>query len=144
MEQGRRAACHAIGLNPGAAFDLVPIGIYSVPELASVGLTEAQVKEKYGGVLVGRADFKHVARAHIAGHQSGMLKLIAGPDGGKLLGVHIVGEGATDLIHVGEMALLNGNDASIFHENILNFPTLGEAYRIAALNLRNQVLAKAK
>lgn len=144
MEQGRRAVCHAIGINPGAPFDLVPIGIYAVPELASVGLTEAQVRERHGGALVGRADFKHVARAHIAGHQSGMLKLITGPDGGKLLGVHIVGEGATDLIHVGEMALLNGNDASIFHENILNFPTLGEAYRIAALNLRNQVLATVK
>jgi len=142
MEQGRRAVCHALGLAPGAPFDLVPIGIYAVPELASVGLTEAQVKERHGGVLVGRADFRTVARAHIAGHQSGMLKLLTGPEGGKLLGVHIVGEGATDLIHVGEMALLNGNDASIFHENILNFPTLGEAYRIAALNLHNQAVAR--
>lgn len=139
MEQGRRAACHALGLDPGNAFELVPIGIYAVPELASVGLTEAQVREKHGGAVVGRADFSEVARAHIAGHQNGLLKLVTGPDGGRLLGAHIVGEGATDLIHVGEMALLNGNDISVFLENVLNFPTLGEAYRIAALNLTNQL-----
>lgn len=144
MEQGRRAVCHALGISPGSPFELVPIGIYAVPELASVGLTEAQVRERHGGVLVGRADFREVARAHIAGHQNGMLKLVTGPDGGRLLGVHIVGEGATDLVHVGEMALLNGNDVSIFHENILNFPTLGEAYRIAALNLRNQLRANPR
>jgi NAD(P) transhydrogenase len=144
MEQGRRAMCHALGLDVGAAFDVVPIGIYAVPELASVGLTEAQVRERHGGALVGRADFSEVARAHIAGHQGGMLKLNTGPDGGKILGVHIVAEGATDLVHVGEMALINGNDVSMFLENILNFPTLGEAYRIAALNLHNQLVAKRR
>ena len=120
----------------------MPIGIYSVPELASVGLTEAQVIERYGGATVGRADFGEVARAHIAGHQSGMLKLVSGPAGDKLLGVQIVGQGATDLVHVGEMALINENDVSVFLENILNFPTYGEAYRIAALNLCNQVTAQ--
>jgi len=142
MEQGRRAVCHALGLPMGGPFELVPIGIYSVPEMASVGLTEAQVRERHGDAIVGRADFREVARAHIAGHRNGMLKLVTGPSGGRLLGVHIVGEGATDLIHVGEMALLNNNDFSVFHENILNFPTLGEAYRIAALNLRNQLMAR--
>jgi NAD(P) transhydrogenase len=143
MEQGRRAICHALGRNPGSAFAVVPIGIYAVPEIASVGLTEAQVREKHGGVLVGRCDFAEVARAHIAGDSSGMLKLLTGPDGGRLLGAHVVGEGATDLIHVAEMAILNGNDVSVFLENIFNFPTLGEAYRIAALNLRNQIATYA-
>jgi NAD(P) transhydrogenase len=139
MEQGRRAVCHALGKHPGAPFEVVPIGIYSVPELASIGLTEAQVCERFGGALVGRADFSEVARAHIAGQQKGLLKLVTGPQGGPLLGVHIVGEGATDLVHVGEMAMLNGNDVTVFLENILNFPTFGEAYRIAALNLHNQL-----
>ena len=143
MEQGRRAVCHALGRDPGSAFAIVPTGIYAVPEIASVGLTEAQVREKHGGVLVGRCDFSEVARAHIAGNHSGMLKLLTAPDGGRLLGVHAVGEGVTDLIHVGEMAILNGNDVSIFLENVFNFPTLGEAYRIAALNLRNQVATYA-
>lgn len=142
MEQGRRAVCHALGLDPGPRFEMVPIGIYSVPEIACIGLTEAQVRERYGGVLVGRADLREVARAHIAGHQSGMLKLLTAPDGGRILGVHIVCEGATDLVHVGELAMINGNDVSVFLENILNFPTLGEAYRIAALNLRNQLVGK--
>ncbi len=142
MEQGRRAMCAALGLDLGRAWDVVPIGIYSVPELASVGQTEAQVREKLGGAVVGRADFGEVARAHIAGHQNGMLKIVTGPEGGKILGVHIVAEGATDLVHVGEMAILNGNDISVFLGNILNFPTLGEAYRIAALNLHNQLVAK--
>ncbi|MGH8019586.1 MAG: Si-specific NAD(P)(+) transhydrogenase [Opitutaceae bacterium] len=143
MEQGRRAVCHAFGIDPGHPFELVPVGIYAVPELASVGLTEAQVREKFGGARVGRADFGEVARAHIGGRQSGLLKLVTGPEGGRLLGVHIVGEGATDLVHVGEMALLNGNDVSIFLENVLNFPTFGEAYRIAALNLTNQLAVPA-
>lgn len=143
MEQGRRAVCHALGRDPGSAFAIVPTGIYAVPEIASVGLTEAQVREKCGGVLVGRCDFAEVARAHIAGNNNGMLKLLTGPEGGRLLGVHAVGEGAADLIHVGEMAILNGNDVSVFLENIFNFPTLGEAYRIAALNLRNQVTTYA-
>ncbi|MBI2814305.1 MAG: Si-specific NAD(P)(+) transhydrogenase [Opitutae bacterium] len=143
MEQGRRAVCHALGRDPGSAFAVVPTGIYAVPEIASVGLTEAQVREKHGGVLVGRCEFSEVARAHIAGDDSGMLKLLTAPDGGRLLGAHAVGEGATDLIHVGEMAILNGNDVSVFLENIFNFPTLGEAYRIAALNLRNQVTSYA-
>jgi len=142
MEQGRRAMCHALGIEIGAAWEVVPLGIYAVPELASVGLTEAQVRERFGGAIVGRADFSEVARAHIAGNQNGMLKLVTGPEGGKLLGVHVVAEGATDLVHVGEMALLNGNDVSVFLENIFNFPTLGEAYRIAALNLHNQIVAK--
>lgn len=142
MEQGRRAVCHALGIDPGPRFEMVPIGIYSVPEIACIGLTEAQVIERHGGVLVGRADFREVARAHIAGHESGMLKMLTGPDGGRILGVHIVCEGATDLVHVGELAMINGNDVSVFLENILNFPTLGEAYRIAALNLNNQLVAK--
>jgi NAD(P) transhydrogenase len=139
MEQGRRAMCHAFDLDPGNAFEVVPIGIYSVPELASVGMTEEQVREKHGGALVGRASFDEVARAHIAGQKNGMLKLVTAPGGGPILGVHIVGEGATDLIHVGEMALLNERDVTVFLENILNFPTFSEAYRIAALNLYNQI-----
>ncbi len=142
MEQGRRAVCHILGVDPGSAFEIVPIGIYAVPELASVGLTEQQVRERHGGVVVGRADFSEVARAHIAGHRQGLMKILTAPEGGRILGVHIIGESATDLIHVGEMAILNGNDVSVFLENILNFPTFGEAYRIAALNLHNQLGAR--
>lgn len=136
MEQGRRAVHHLTGKESHHAIDLVPIGIYAVPELSSVGLSEEQAREKHGDkIIIGRANFDEVARGQIAGVQDGMLKMIADPQGKKLLGVHIVAEGATDLVHVGEMAILNNNDIDIFLENILNFPTLGEAYRIAALDI---------
>lgn len=136
MEQGRRAIESILGKEARNKIGLVPIGIYAVPELSSVGLSEEEAKEKYGSkVIIGRAQFAEVARGQIAGIQDGMLKMIADPDGKKLLGVHIVAEGATDLVHVGEMAILNNNDIDIFLENILNFPTLGEAYRIAALDI---------
>lgn len=139
MEQGRRAVCHALGRDPGHAFEVVPMGIYSVPELASVGLDEAQATEKFGSCVVGHARFEEVSRGQISGMQDGLLKMVADSEGKKLLGVQIVCEGATDLIHVGEMALLNNAEVSVFLENILNFPTLSEAYRIAAHNLINKV-----
>jgi NAD(P) transhydrogenase len=139
LEQGRRAIWHALGLAPSHPFELVPIGIYAVPEMACAGLSEEQAREKFGQVSVGRARFEETARGLIAGIEDGLLKLVADGEGQKLLGVHIVGDGATDLIHVGEMALLNGNAVDVFLENLLNFPTLGEAYRIAALNLINAV-----
>ncbi len=139
MEQGRRAVCDILRQSPGHAISLVPIGIYSVPELSSVGLSEEQARSLFGdNIFIGRAKFEEVARGQIAGIQDGMLKMIADPEGKKLLGVHIVAEGATDLIHVGEMAILNGNEVDMFLENIFNFPTLGEAYRIAALDIANQ------
>jgi NAD(P) transhydrogenase len=144
MEQGRRAICHALGMNPGHAFEAVPVGIYSVPEMASVGLTEEQARQKFGDVLVGRARFDEIARGQIAGIQDGLLKIVADADGKKILGVQIVGDGATDLVHLGQFAILNGNEVTIFLENIMNFPTLGEAYRVAALNLLNTPRRRAR
>jgi len=136
MEQGRRAICHALGTDPGSKFELVPIGIYAVPELSSVGLSEEAAREEYGDdIIIGRASFDEVARGQIAGIKDGLLKMIVHSKTLKILGVHIVAEGATDLIHVGEMAIINNNDVRVFLENVMNFPTLGEAYRIAALNI---------
>ena len=137
MEQGRRAACHALGLPPGGSAEMIPIGIYTIPEMASVGLGEAEATERFGGAaaVVGRARFDEVARGQISGIQDGLLKLVADPTGRKLLGVHIVGEGATELIHVGQMALLAQSGVDAFVENIFNFPTLAEAYRVAALDV---------
>jgi len=137
MEQGRRAACHALGLPPGSAAEMIPIGIYTIPEMASVGLSEDDAAKRFRGtpVLVGRGRFDEVARGQISGVQGGLLKLVADPSGTKLLGVHIVGEGATELIHLGQMALLSGTGIDAFIENIFNFPTLAEAYRVAALDI---------
>jgi NAD(P) transhydrogenase len=135
MEQGRRAARHALGLGEGAGTDTIPIGIYTIPEMASVGLSEEEARKRGGAALVGRARFDEVARGQISGITDGLLKLVADGTGKKLLGVHIVGEGATELVHVGQMALLGQMGVDTFVENIFNFPTLAEAYRVAALDL---------
>ena len=144
MEQGRRAICDAFSVDPGRPFEDVPMGIYAVPEISSVGLNEAQAREKFGDILVGRAAFDEVARGHIAGIQNGLLKIISDSSGDRILGVQIVGEGATELIHMGAIAIVNDNGIRVFLENILNFPTLGEAYRVAALDINNQILTKSK
>lgn len=133
MEQGRRAAANALDMPTGSMSQLIPAGIYSIPELSTVGMTEAQAKEQYGDILVGQAKFSEVARGQISGNTEGMLKIIAAPDGKKILGVMIVGENATEVIHIGQMAMLCEADVDIFVESTFNFPTLAEAYRIAAL-----------
>ena len=125
MEQGRRAICHTLGIEPGSQFELVPIGTYSVPKLSSVGLSEEAASEEYGDdIIIGRASFDEVARGHIAGIQDGLLKMIVHSKTLRILGVHI-----------SEMAIINNIDVRVFLENVMNFPTLGEAYRIAALNI---------
>ena len=142
MEQGRRAACHAFGLPLPPSSDMVPAGVYAIPELAMVGLTEAQARERNGGAIVGRAHFKELARGQISGIEEGLLKLVCDGEGKKVLGVHVVGEGATELVHVGQVAIISGWDADAFVENVFNFPTLAEAYRVAALDVCKQRQSK--
>jgi NAD(P) transhydrogenase len=138
MEQGRRAACHALGLPLNGRGELVPVGVYTVPELACVGLDEEAARTRHGGAIVGRAKFEELARGRIAGVEGGLLKLVADPAGERLLGVHVVGEGATELVHVGQMAILGGLSVDAFVDHAFNFPTLAEAYRVAALDVINQ------
>ncbi len=129
--QGRRAVCHAFGLPEGASAALIPTGIYTVPEMASVGLTEVQAREKHGEIRIGRASFGEIARGHISAGTDGMLKLISDADG-RVLGVHVLGEGATELVHLAQMAMVNNSTIDVFIDNVFNFPTLAEAYRVAA------------
>jgi len=138
MEQGRRAVCHALGLDPGVNPENIPMGIYTIPEMSSVGLSEHEAIEKFGGAIVGRSKFNEIARGQISGMTIGLLKMVADQKGEKLLGVHIVGEGATELIHIGQMGLLHDVKIDSFVENIFNFPTLAEAYRVAALDISKQ------
>jgi NAD(P) transhydrogenase len=138
MEQGRRAIRHALGLPVGSAPEMVPVGIYTIPEMASVGLSEQDAIQRYGQAVVGRARFAELARGQIAGITDGLLKLVAEPRGQRLLGVQIVGEGATELIHIGEMGLLAHCDVDTFVDHTFNFPTLAEAYRVAALDIAKQ------
>lgn len=114
MEQGRRAVSHALGLPVGSPPETIPAGIYSIPEISSVGLTEAQARERHGAVTVGYARFDEVARGQIAGIQDGLLKMVADVDGRRIFGVQIVGEGATELIHLGQMALIQELNVEAF------------------------------
>lgn len=138
MEQGRRASCNALDIPVGSMSQTIPTGIYAIPELSSVGLSEEQAREQHGEILVGRADFGEIARGHISGLQDGMLKIVSDVDGRKILGIMIAGEGATELIHIGQMALLADAPVDIFVESVFNFPTLAEAYRVAALAIIGQ------
>jgi NAD(P) transhydrogenase len=138
MEQGRRVSCNAFSVNIGKMSQMIPTGIYGIPELSSVGLSEGQARKQYGDVIIGKAIFEEIARGQISGIQDGMLKIVCDPKGEKILGVMIVGEGATELVHIGQMALLADADVDIFVESIFNFPTLAEAYRVAALAIIGQ------
>lgn len=138
MEQGRRAVRHALNLPVGDAASTIPLGIYTIPEMASIGLDEAGARERYREPLIGRARFEEIARAQISGTGQGLLKMIADPSGERLLGVQIVGESATELVHVGQSALQQGATIESFIDNVFNFPTYAEAYRVAALDILGQ------
>lgn len=138
MEQGRRAVMHALGRAAETRPELVPMGIFTIPELACVGEGEASAREKHGDIIVGRADFAEIARGHIAGEPDGFLKLIADRSGEQLLGVAVVGEGATELVHLGMMVMLGTARVRELVDNCFNFPTMAEAYRVAALDVLKQ------
>jgi NAD(P) transhydrogenase len=138
MEEGRRAVSHALGLEVGESANQMPLGIYTIPEIASIGLDESQARARFRGPLIGRARFNEIAKGQITGACDGLLKLIADPAGERLLGVQIVGEDATELIHLGQMALQGGATVDRFIDTIFNFPTFAEGYRIAALDILGQ------
>jgi NAD(P) transhydrogenase len=137
-DQGRRAALAAFGLPPPALTSLVPTGVYTIPEIACVGLSQTEAAARKIDVTVGRADFSEVARAHIAGEPAGFLTLICERGSGRVLGVQVLGEGATDLVHLGQSAIATSATAEFFVEEIFNFPTMTEAYRIAAFDVIKQ------
>ncbi len=137
MEQGRRAVLHALGLPSPRGSDLIPVGIYTIPELASIGLSEETARER-GGCLVGRAPYEELARGQINGAREGLLKLVADLAGERILGAQIVGEGATELVHLAQVAMLGELGVEAFVDNVFNFPTFAEAYRVAALDIAGQ------
>ena len=137
-DQGRRAALAAFGLPPPGATSLVPSGVYTIPEIACVGLSQSEAASKKIDLIVGRADFSEVARAHIAGEPVGFLALLCERSTARVLGVQVIGEGATELVHLGQAAVATGATADFFIEQIFNFPTMTEAYRIAAFDVLKQ------
>lgn len=139
MEQGRRAACHALGLLvPSDPVSRLPSGVYTIPEIATVGLDEHEARRHFGGAIVGRARFEEIARGQINGCQRGLLKLIADPAGRRVVGVQIAGDGATELVHIGQLGLAAELDVDAYVDNVFNFPTMAEAYRIAAFDIVKQ------
>ena len=133
MEQGRVAVCHAFGFKyKQRVASMLPMGIYTIPEISAAGETEESCKEKKIDYCVGRARYENNARGHISGDTSGMLKLVFARSDRKLLGVSIIGEIATELIHIGMMILDNGLTIDEFIEQVFNYPTLSETYKYAA------------
>ncbi|MEO0606837.1 MAG: Si-specific NAD(P)(+) transhydrogenase [Pseudomonadota bacterium] len=139
MTQGRIAVCHAFQVPDPAKPEHFPYGIYAVPEISTVGLTERELQEQAIPYECGIARFRETSRGHIMGLQSGMLKMLFHLETRKLLGVHIVGEGATELIHIGQAVLVHNGELAYFLDNVFNFPTLAEAYKIAALDAWNRL-----
>jgi NAD(P) transhydrogenase len=139
MEQARRAIRHGLQLEASQLSPLLPNGIYTIPEVSMVGETEASMKKKGIDYVVGRAAYNDNARGRIIGDQDGILKLIFRRDNLKLAGVHVMGDQATDLVHVGLMAMLTGSTAELFVEACFNVPTLSYMYKAATLNALRQV-----
>jgi NAD(P) transhydrogenase len=139
MEQGRLAACHAFGEPADSVPSLFPYGIYSIPEISFAGQTEEQLTSSAVPYEIGVAHYREIARGQILGDITGMLKLIFHRETRRLLGVHIVGEGATELVHIGQAVLALQGTVDFFVNNVFNYPTLAECYKVAALNGVNRL-----
>lgn len=135
MEQGRIAVGHAFQRADTRRLDcLLPYGLYTIPEVSMAGATEERLRKDGTPYQVGRASYADNARGQIIGDTEGLLKLLFSPDDGKLLGVHMIGESATELVHIGTICLHLGGTIDCFRHAVFNFPTLADAYKQAALD----------
>jgi NAD(P) transhydrogenase len=139
MEQGRLAACHAFGVPATSVPALFPYGIYSIPEISMVGRTEEELTEQGVPYEVGKAHYREIARGQIIGDTTGLLKLIFHLETHQLLGVHIIGEGASELVHIGQAVLAFGGGVEYFVNTVFNYPTLAECYKTAAFDGVNRL-----
>ena len=140
MDQGRLAALHAFTESAESTnFNLLPTGIYTIPEISTVGATEQYLTAQKIPYEVGSATYREIARGQIAGNTTGRLKLLFKRDDLKLLGVHIIGDYATDLIHIGQTVMAFDGSIEFFINNVFNYPTYSECYRVAALNGINRL-----
>jgi NAD(P) transhydrogenase len=138
-EQGRVAACHMFGLEARTVSTHFPIGIYSIPEISMVGETEEQLTARKIPYEIGLARYREIARGQILGDETGMFKMLFHRETRALLGVHVIGTGATELIHVGQAVLALGGGLDYFMENVFNYPTFAECYKVAAYNAANKL-----
>ncbi len=133
MEQGRVAVCHAFDIKyKQRVSEHLPYGIYTIPEVSAIGENEQTCKQKGLAYEVGRCRFTNLARGQIIGEEAGLLKLVFAPDDLRLLGVHILGERASELVHIGQMCMALGGTIDTFIQSVFNYPTLAEAYKYAA------------
>ncbi|MDP9319175.1 MAG: Si-specific NAD(P)(+) transhydrogenase [Actinomycetota bacterium] len=139
MEQGRLAALHAMGESTRSLTALQPIGIYTIPEISYVGATESELTEQAVPYEVGLSRYRELARGQIVGDSYGMLKLIVHATERTILGVHIFGTGATDLVHIGQAVMGCGGTVDYLVDTVFNYPTLSEAYKVAALDATNKL-----
>ncbi|HLF72734.1 MAG TPA: Si-specific NAD(P)(+) transhydrogenase [Anaerolineales bacterium] len=139
MEQGRLAACHAFGIPTQHAPELFPYGIYTIPEISTVGRNEEELTEQGIPYEVGKAQYREIARGQIIGDHSGLLKLIFHLDTHELLGVHIIGEGASELVHIGQAVMAFKGRVEYFVNTVFNYPTLAECYKTAAFDGINRL-----
>ena len=140
MEQGRMAACHAFGVEHQSIPELFPYGIYAIPEISTVGSNEEELTEAGIPYEIGKAYYKEIARGQIIGDTIGMLKLVFHRENHKLLGVHIIGEGASELIHIGQTVMAFGGTVDYFINTVFNYPTLAECYKTAAFDGVNRLI----
>jgi NAD(P) transhydrogenase len=141
MEQGRLASCHMFGLPCVSAPELLPYGIYTIPEISMVGRTEQQLTKERVPYEVGIARYEELAKGQILGAESGLLKMLFSPEDRRILGVHVIGESAAELVHLGQAAIALGGTLETFRDLVFNYPTLAEAYKVAALNGLNKLAA---
>lgn len=139
MEQGRLAILHAFGGTEQQPAENLPMAVYTIPEISWVGKTEKEVQQQGIAYVVGRAQFKHSARGQIIGDAQGLLKLVVDANNGKLLGVHIAGEQASELVHIGQLVMNLGGSVRDLVSNVFNYPTLAECYKLAALDCMQQL-----
>jgi NAD(P) transhydrogenase len=133
MEQGRVAMCHAFGFPYKTKVSpLLPIGVYTIPEISMVGATEDELRARGADYEVGRAVYHDNARGQIIGEPDGAMKLLFTRDTRQLLGVHIIGDRATELVHIGQMVMEHNGSIDVFIDGVFNFPTLSEIYKYAA------------
>ena len=139
MQQGRHASCHAFGHPDRTDTALLPYGIYSIPEISMVGRTEEELEKSGLPYAVGIARYKEIARGQLMGDISGLLKLLFNSHTHELLGVHALGEGATELIHIGQAVMAYRGTIDYFIDTVFNYPTLAECYKVAALDGINRL-----
>lgn len=144
MEQGRLAARHACKVKSHPFPEFYPYGIYTIPSISTYGYTEEQLKEKGYHYEIGRADFNDIARSHINGSSHGMFKILFHKETQEILGVHIIGDNATELIHIGQIVQGIHGKLHFFADHIFNYPTFAEGYRIAALDGLSKISCSKK